>query len=271
MRAIVEVNNEEYSIDFGKAIDISIPLDFHGPQPNVYGVNTAAAAACRTGDLVGDTRLGGSCNFEQFTFIPHCNGTHTECVGHITSERINIRNCLRDPFVPSTLVTILPVPAFALEDAGAASTTDADILISRPALEAALHGCDKNFLRGLIIRTLPNSEDKKTLVYGERGSPFFTSGAMELIRELGVDQLVVDFPSIDRLFDEGKMLNHRLYWNVDPGSFNVKSESRLGATITEMAYIENSVSDGNYFLNLQIAPFVADASPSRPLLFRVSA
>jgi hypothetical protein len=68
------------------------PLDFNGAQPNAYGVERATATACEASDLIGDTRRGGSCNFEQIKFIPHCNGTHTECVGHITDERILIYN-----------------------------------------------------------------------------------------------------------------------------------------------------------------------------------
>src|SRR5947199_6913443 len=94
--SIVEAEND---IDLGEFFDISIPLRFNGPQPNAFGVEPASSTACQYGDLVGDTRRGGSCNFEQITLIPHCNGTHTECVGHITNERISIRGCLVDVFI----------------------------------------------------------------------------------------------------------------------------------------------------------------------------
>src|SRR6476661_8565548 len=89
-------------------IDISIPLRFGGEQPNAYGVEPASSEPCRSGDLIGDTRRGGSCNFESLTLIPHCNGTHTECVGHITNQRISIRECLTDAFVGATLISIEP-------------------------------------------------------------------------------------------------------------------------------------------------------------------
>ncbi len=36
-----------------------------------------------------------------------------------------------------------------------------------------------------------------------------------------------------------------------------------------MIFAADSVEDGNYLLNLQIAPFTSDASPSRPILFEV--
>ena len=45
------------------------------------------------GQFIGDTRMGGPCNFETYSITPHCNGTHTECVGHITNERVSILNC----------------------------------------------------------------------------------------------------------------------------------------------------------------------------------
>jgi arylformamidase len=42
--------------------------------------------------------------------------------------------------------------------------------------------------------------------------------------------------------------------------------TRPNATVTELAFIDDSIADGQYLLNLQVAPFVADAAPSRPIL-----
>jgi hypothetical protein len=33
-----------------------------------------------------------------------------------------------------------------------------------------------------------------------------------------------------------------------------------------LAFIDDAIADGHYLLNLQVAPFVADAAPSRPIL-----
>jgi hypothetical protein len=38
-----------------------------------------------------------------------------------------------------------------------------------------------------------------------------------------------------------------------------------------MIYVENTVPDGSYILNLQIASFENDASPSKPILFKIDA
>ena len=85
--------------------------------------------------------------------------------------------------------------------------------------------------------------------------------------EAGIKHLLVDLPSIDRLVDGGKLANHRIFWNVPEGEFEVGPETRVESTITELAYIPEAVSDGEYLLNLQIAPFESDAAPSRPVLF----
>ena len=101
---------EKIDLDLGnlEAIDLSIPLSFNGPQPNAWGVERATSRPVVAGDLIGDTRRGGSVNFEQYTFIPHCSGTHTECVGHITHDRISIRACLNDILIPALLVSVKP-------------------------------------------------------------------------------------------------------------------------------------------------------------------
>lgn len=243
----------------GTPIDISIPLRFSGPQPNVYGVEPASATACEYGTLVGDTRRGGSCNFERVTLIPHCNGTHTECVGHITNERISVRECLRDVFMPAMLVSVEPE-----------KSVDGDVVIGSNALiscgvkpPATGGGSDS-----LVVRTAPNDVGKLSRTYNEENiPPFFTAGAMGLIVECGFKHLLVDLPSIDRLFDDGKLANHRIFWNVEQGSFETNKATRMNSTITELIYVPNEVADGEYLLNLQIAPFESDAAPSRPILF----
>ena len=83
MKAEVKIGNSKYVFDFTKGKDISIPLIFNGPQPNTYNVNRATSKAYSDDQFIGDTRKGGPCNFETYSLTPHCNGTHTECIGHI--------------------------------------------------------------------------------------------------------------------------------------------------------------------------------------------
>jgi hypothetical protein len=43
----------------------------------------------------------------------------------------------------------------------------------------------------------------------------------------------------------------------------------MEATITELIFVPNKVKDGTYILNLQIAPFENDASPSKPIVYKI--
>ncbi|MDX1317391.1 MAG: cyclase family protein, partial [Xanthomarina gelatinilytica] len=57
-------------------------------------------------------------------------------------------------------------------------------------------------------------------------------------------------------------LAHNAFWNT-------AGRTRMDATITEFIFVPNTVLDGTYFLNLQIAPFENDATPSKPILYKV--
>jgi kynurenine formamidase len=273
MAFLIQMNNFVHNINFAKPLDIAIPLDFNNIQPNAYGVEKAISKSCEAENLIGDTRRGGSCNFEQVKLIPHCNGTHTECVGHITHERISIHNCLKDALVPAVLVSVEPETIDESIETYSVNLNKTDKLITRAALQKAFKNSKSKIqnpeLEALIVRTLPNDESKKTRTYLEHVPPFFSTEAMQFIVEIDVKHLLVDLPSIDRIFDEGKLSNHRIFWNVEHGSFEINKSSKIGNTITELIYVPDSVRDEFYLLNLQIPPFVADAAPSRPVLFEI--
>lgn len=257
----------------GDGIDISIPLQFNGPQPNAYGVEPARSVPCEAGELVGDTRRGGSCNFEQYTFIPHCSGTHTECVGHITRERISVTDCLRDVFIPALLVTVTPQHPQESGESYPVAIQDSDLLLTRQNLTAAIDALSSsNHLQNtaLIVRTTPNDDGKLNRQYADRIPPYFSEEAIKFVVEYGFTHLIVDLPSIDRMYDEGRLSNHRIFWNVERGSFETNESTRVSSTITELAYVREGVPDGRYMLNLQIAPFASDAAPSRPVIFKLS-
>jgi arylformamidase len=230
-------------------IDISIPLRFDGPQPNAFG------AARATATPLGDTRTGSGVNYAQYTLTPHCNGTHTECIGHITDERFSVRDCLREVLMSAYLTSVTAEPV-----------SNGDMVITADALRAA------NINEGagseaLVVRTLPNHEGKRSRCYGPDDLPaYFSDDAIELIVAYGITHMLTDLPSIDRLADDGKLLNHRLFWNMPREGHTVYADSRIYSTITELVYIPTEVPDGPYTLNLQIAPFETDAAPSRPLL-----
>jgi kynurenine formamidase len=263
MKVTVNIGGRDYAVATGRAHDISIPVRFDDVQLSAFGAPPARMAAYEAGSFVGAVARGGSCNCETYTITPHCNGTHTEGVGHITSARLSVRDMVGDGLVPATLVTVTPsVPTEGYEP----TPQVGDLMITRAALMAALKGLGNDFIDALVIRTAPNGADKRTRDYGAAMPPYFSHDAMRLIVEKGVRHLLVDMPSVDRLDDGGRLGNHRIFWGVDAGDRNAPPSPK---TITELVYVPDALPDGHYILNLQVASFDADAAPSRPILYEV--
>jgi kynurenine formamidase len=262
------IGDETFAVLADQAIDISIPLDFHGNQPSHFGAPPASATALKSDGFTGDTREGGSCNCEILTITPHCNGTHTECVGHITGERLSISHLALDPLIGTALVSVEAVLA---EDSGETSEPPAekgDRFVTAAGLGLALQRLHGVPVDALVIRTMPNGADKTSRDYSEPPiPPYLSYEAASLLVSWDIGHLLIDLPSIDRSHDQGRLAGHRLFWGLEPGEQDAGKARRPEATITEMVFIPDTVADGLYALSLQIAPFVTDAAPSRPLLY----
>ena len=119
----------------------------------------------------------------------------------------------------------------------------------------------------LVVRTLPNDPGKRTRRYLDEPPPYFTMDAMRWMVRAGVRHLLTDLPSVDRMFDEGALNNHRIFWRVPFGERTLTSDSRRDATITEMVHVPDTVSDGRWGMQIEVPPFLLDAAPSRVRLF----
>ena len=263
MKASITISSREFKIDFSQAHDISIPIKFNGEQPNTYGVDIATAKPYRDDNFVGDTREGGPCNFETYSITPHCNGTHTESIGHITKERVSILSSLKDVMIPSTLISLAPKSSF---DSYKPTLNKEDLVISKQDIYELIDNTPSYLLEALIIRTHPNNDIKKSQNYMKSLPSFFSIDAMKYIKSKGVKHLLVDTPSVDRLFDEGNLSAHNIFWDTIDKKFNPLTKNH---TITEMIFVDNTIADGSYLLNLQIPAFIADAAPSRPIIFKL--
>jgi arylformamidase len=237
----------------GRSVDLSITLDPHGPQPNAYSAPPATAEPYSGDQFTLDTRRGGSCNCEVIRFVPHCNGTHTESVGHITTERFPLSRVPLPLFVSASVISVAPE--------GREIRTE--------AIERATAGVSREQLEALVVRTLPNDPSKRTRCWEDALAPYFTVEAMHTIRAKGVQHLLVDLPSLDPLYDGGRLASHRVFWDVPPGSQELPNEAARARTVTEMIFVPDDVPDGPYFLTIQTPPLVSDAVPSRPILFFV--
>lgn len=245
------INN--FQIDLSKPIDISIPLSNTDKNPIAWYIEKPEIEPVKFGDWVGKVSEGSSTNFNNIFFNPHGHGTHTECLGHITREFYSINQCLKQFFFTAELISIEP------------ENVNDDLVITKHQIEKALNG--KN-LEAIVIRTLPNLQTKKSTNYSKTNPPYLAEEAAIYIREIGIQHLLIDLPSVDREEDEGKLLAHKAFWNVKDVN-NLNADARLNCTITEMIFVEDEIQDGSYFLNLQIASFENDASPSKPILYKI--
>jgi kynurenine formamidase len=264
---VLTYGTHRYVADLSDPLSIAMPMDFDGVQPNHFGAPGARAEALHDGDWIGDVRAGGSVNCERLALVPHCNGTHTECVGHVTTDRIAVHEVLRGGLHVARLVSVRPGRIEGSGDAAVPGAAADELVVTRLALAAALAGVPGHS-EALIVRTLPNDATKLGRRYeGDAPAAYFTTEAAALIAALGVQHLVVDLPSLDRARDGGRLLAHRADWGLPPGSRRAHEATRHDATITELAWIAPTVRDGWYLLDLQVPAFLSDAAPSRPLLY----
>jgi kynurenine formamidase len=265
-----ELEGRRLNADFAQPLSIAIPLDFNGPQPSFYNAPAAAAKPYREAGFVGDTREGGSCNCEQLTLVPHCNGTHTECVGHVTDDRVAVTERVRGEIVLALLVSLHPVGAtLTREDSDAPPAPD-DLLLTAESLERAFAMHPGPAPQALVLRTLPSNVSRLTHAYrGSAPAPYLSQQAANWLVEHGIEHLVLDLPSADRADDKGRLTAHRIFFGLPPGGRHSRDATRPQASITELAWVAPTIRDGWYLLDLQIPAFLADAAPSRPLLYPV--
>ncbi|HUG97704.1 MAG TPA: cyclase family protein [Gammaproteobacteria bacterium] len=270
-RLWLEHAGQRFAVDPADGVSLAIPLDPHGAQPAHFGAPAARSEPLAAGEFVGDTRAGGSCNCETVTLVPHCNGTHTEGPGHVTRERISVHDRALQPLYLAALVSVAAEGAARSDETSSPMPRDGDRLITARGLAAAL-GEGARQVQALVVRSLPNDSGKRTRDWMTPPlPPYFSHEAMTLLTEIGVRHLLTDLPSVDRLLDEGRLTGHRVFFGMPPGSNAAADVGRPEATITEMIYVPDDLPDGLYALSLQLACWVGDAAPSRPVLFRLMA
>lgn len=240
-------NGEEYQADLSNPIDIAIPLrNGEQNQPNAYGAPLYEATPVRSGDFIGSLEAGSPVNFFNIALNPHGNGTHTECVGHILSGPYSLRDSMRESLFVAELISVQPERTEVGQGKG----------VTKAQLEPLIrHNTDV-----LIVRTMPNEEDKKYRKYTGTNPPWFSKSAMAWIAEMGYQHLLTDLPSVDPEVDGGALAGHKAFWIV-------QGIVRTQCTITELIYVPENVPDGLYLLDLHTVALDLDVSPARPMLY----
>jgi arylformamidase len=249
MIATIFHRGKEFKVDFFKPIDISIPLHDGRDCVSAWYVEPMKLEPVVNGSWIGDVNKGGSVNFRNITFNPHGNGTHTECAGHISKEFYTINKNLKRFLFVAELITLLPQ-----------QSENGDFIITKKMLEESLKETDVP--EAIVIRTLSNGINKLNHQYSNTNPPYIEKEAILYLNKIGIEHLLIDMPSIDKENDDGKLEAHHAFWEYP-------HNTQLRKTITELIYVSNEIFDGTYILNLQIAPFENDASPSKPVLYKV--
>ena len=247
MIAILSINGKEVQVNLKNPIDISMPMHQGKANPSAWYVDAPQIEPVRTDQFTGAVAEGGSVNFRNISFNPHGNGTHTECVGHITPTIHSINQVLKNFHFIAQLISVQPI-----------KISNGDLIITWEQIQQAL---GKSKPEAIIIRTLPNNSQKLSKQYSNTNPPYVEVIVMKELVKRGIKHFLIDLPSVDREVDDGVLAAHHAFWE-HPDSTN------LERTITELIYVPNDVQDGSYLLNLQIAPFENDASPSKPILYK---
>ncbi|WP_179375188.1 cyclase family protein [Winogradskyella wichelsiae] len=247
MIATIQYNSRKLKVDLKQPLDISIPLTGKDTNVSAWFLGPPKIEPETTEGKTISVANGAVVNFNTITFNPHAHGTHTETVGHITEKVYSINKNLKQFFFLAEVVTVAP------EKLGD------DNVISKKQLQFALGNKKRE---AIVIRTLPNTKEKKSRQYSHTNPTYLLEDAANYLKSKGIKHLLIDLPSVDKELDNGALLAHNAFWNTS-------GKVRLDATITEFIYVSNKIEDGEYMLNLQIAPFENDASPSKPILYKI--
>lgn len=301
MKVTVEINGGRWNVLLDNGKDVSIPVApgaARDEQPECFGLPAAVAGPFTAGSFVAAVSAGASINCPVVSSMcAHSNGTHTECVGHALPETVTLADVPPLPaLMPALLLSVHPEVLADREGSTEASEYPSaragDHMITASALQAAADALAAatsmpaataaGFMaRGaLVVRTLPNDEDKRRRKWTGSNPPYFTRSGMAWARAAGVQVLCCDLPSVDREDDAGLLIAHRTFWELPPRGTEASTTAAAAPAaataasysphlITEICYIPAEVPDGVYVLNLQVAPIKLDAAPSRPVLYPV--
>jgi len=247
MKATIEHQGREFTVDLEQPLHISFPIHTRAKQLRAWWVDPVKIEAVQgeTGPYL--VSAGSPVNFQNILFNPHGHGTHTECVGHITEEIHSVNDVLKRSFFLARLISLKPM---LIND---------DRVVTCDSLKALLGDAGPE---ALVLRTLPNDKNKTELDHSGNNPPYLESKALAYLRQIGVKHFLLDLPSVDRESDDGALAGHKAFWDLN-------NTLDLERTITELIYVPDVVADGEYLLEIQIAPFHNDASPSRPVLYAI--
>jgi kynurenine formamidase len=248
---IVSHNNFQFNLN--QAIEISLLLSPDSTSNvNAYYAPMPYTQAFEAPGFVGLLSAGSPVNYRHLYISPHGNGTHTECASHIYDVPLSIHTIINTQFSLAYLHTCQPV-----------AQSNGDYIIELSQVQEAISIAQTLGASSFIIRTIPNDDSKKTNNYSGTNPAFMDYKIAKLLNEMGIMNLLVDLPSLDKEQDGGELAAHKAFWG------NPLQATRTNATITELIFVPNVVKDGLYGLSIAVPAIVHDALPSRICLYPI--
>lgn len=239
-------NEKNYTINDAIFHDLTLGIK-KNDNVNCYYLSNPEFEYFESPQFVGSINKGGSVNCEKISYYPHASGTHTECALHIANVNFTMLQVEIPLLQLCKLVTISPV------------AINNDLVID---LNSINHIENKEYATAIIIRTLPNTNEKVNRNYSDTNPPFFAAEALSFLKSLGYQHILTDLPSIDKESDEGKLAAHKAWFLTD----GVADNNR---TITEFIYIDNLIKDNYYLLNIQVPKMETDAVSSKVVIYPI--
>lgn len=267
---IVVIDGVRYRIDSADARSLARGVDFTSMGWNPFRVPCPSREPLRLGGFLGDTRRGGSCNVPVVQFIPHCHGTHTESISHVVDEPIAVHEILPAGLIPALLIRVFGAQEVRDGSGETRGRSPGAGIVTSAALEMAMDRfptCDRFTREPAALVVLACPEETERSIQFRAHPPTFSSDAMQLIRQHGFSHLLVDFPSVDPLDDDGRLANHRVFWDLPAEGHSLDPGARGDCTITELIVDAPDLAEGWHLMDLQVPALALDAVPSRPLLY----
>ncbi len=241
---------------------MTIPVQSGQDGPAAWGIPTSAVTPFTAGEFVASVAAGGSVNCGVWSMTVHSAGTHTETALHVvehgapTIDRMDF-----EPLIDTVVINVSPAPLSTVDESYPGQSSDDDLVVSAAALSRAL-GDLRPPARGALMVLTGTIRSERDAHFGERVPPYFTTEAMRWIaRVVRPRHLLVDLPSVDRLWDGGLVANHKEFWGVSGDG--VAHPER---TITEFVRAVPGVVTGCGKLQLSVSSWRSDAAPSRVIL-----
>ncbi len=244
MKISLHKNEKTYTID--DVVFYLLTIGIHKQNNvNCYYLNHPKFTYFESPQFSGNLKKGGSVNCEKISYYPHASGTHTECALHITDVDFTMADIEIPLLQLCILISITP------------TNINNDFVLNETHFSEL-----KNIenATAIIVRTLPNTDEKLNKNYSDTNPPYFTKEALTHLKSLGFQHILTDLPSIDKESDEGQLAAHKAW-------FLTNGIAEKNRTITEFIYIKNEIEDGQYLLNIQLPKMETDAVSSNIFLY----